>query len=120
MSTESTPLTESGATATPPKTLIAKIITALAIFGAVVQLGESTLAATHHVQRVQFSRLVADFYAFFGAIGVIGIQLNPSNALKKFLLSNFTFLSTPIGIGLFYAFAGSFELTRVSGGSVHQ
>ena len=112
MTDETTPLTDSGAT--QEKSLVEKLLTVIAIIGAVALLGESSLAATHHIQRVQYSRLVADLYAFLSGIGVIGIQLNESNALKQWLHKHFPFLKTSVGIALFYAFGGSFELTRVS------
>jgi hypothetical protein len=89
----------------------------LAIIGGVGFLGESGLAMVMHILRGQMRRLIIDVYCFLSAIMILGMEIPAlpfSGRVNKFLVTAMKFLTSPVGLSLFYVVAGSLECTRVS------
>jgi len=116
MVNESTPLTGSSASTTSIGSTN-MLFCILAIIGGVGFLGESGLAMVMHTKRGQMRRLIIDVYCFLSAIMILNMEIPAlpfSGRVRKFLATDMKFLTSPVGLSLFYAVAGSLECTRVS------
>lgn len=92
----------------------------LAIIAGIGLFGESSLAILNHIKREQYRRLIVDFYCFLSSVLIMNMEIGAlptSKGMKQFLSSEFKFLTCNKGLAVFYVFAGSFELTRVSNAS---
>jgi hypothetical protein len=70
-----------------------------------------------HILRGQMRRLIIDVYCFLSAIMILGMEIPAlpfSGRVNKFLVTAMKFLTSPVGLSLFYVVAGSLECTRVS------
>mmetsp|Transcript_3752 Transcript_3752/g.3544 ORF Transcript_3752/g.3544 Transcript_3752/m.3544 type:complete len:145 (-) Transcript_3752:134-568(-) len=123
MVNESTPLTGSSASTTSIGSTN-MLFCILAIIGGVGLLGESGLAMVNHTKRGQMRRLVIDVYCFLSAIMILNMEIPAlpfSGRVRKFLATDMKYLTSPVGLSLFYIVAGSLECTRdptVAGGDL--